>query len=73
MDAPGPALAADGSWYRQPVLWLAIVLLLAVIAGCVSMIVLGARHADEPVPVAGDPVFKVPTARPAAAKEGTAR
>lgn len=73
MAAPGSVAASAGQWYRQPVLWLAIALLLAIVAGCVSMIVLGARHADEPVPVAGDPVFKVPTARPAGAPEGKVR
>lgn len=50
-----------GRWYRQPILWLGVVILLATLAGCVSMIVLGARYADEPVPVEGERVFKIPT------------
>lgn len=55
-DAP----AAPGRWYQQPVLWLGIALFLASLAGCAWMIVLGARHADEPVD-APHAVFGVPS------------
>jgi hypothetical protein len=41
--------ARAGAWYRQPVLWLGAGILIASLAGCVWMIVLGARHADVPV------------------------
>jgi hypothetical protein len=41
--------ARAGAWYRQPVLWLGAAILVASLAGCVWMIVLGARHADVPV------------------------
>jgi hypothetical protein len=58
-DSPPPA-----AWYRQGVLWLGIVLLVASLAGCIGMIVLGARHADEPLPT-GAEIFRVPVARPA--------
>jgi len=47
-----PAEAAPahaGAWYRQPVLWLGAAILVASLAGCVWMIVLGARHADLPL------------------------
>lgn len=57
-DAPATA------WYRQPVLWLGALLFAASLAGCVWMIVLGARHADAPV-ATGAQIFKVPVARPA--------
>jgi hypothetical protein len=43
------APARSGAWYRQPVLWLGAAILVASLAGCVWMIVLGARHADTPV------------------------
>lgn len=56
--------ARRGDWYRQPVVWLGALIFVASLAGCVWMIVLGARHADEPVP-AGMTVFKVPTTAPA--------
>jgi hypothetical protein len=39
----------SGAWYRQPVLWLGAAILIASLAGCVWMIVLGAHHADTPV------------------------
>lgn len=55
---------ARGQWYRQPIVWLAIALFAAIVAGCISMIVLGARHADEPLPGVGEQVFKVPVSRP---------
>lgn len=43
------AARTASAWYRQPVLWLGIAVFLASIAGCVWMIVLGARHADTPL------------------------
>lgn len=60
-----PPSDAPQAWYRQPILWLGVLLFGASLAGCVWMIVLGARHADEPLPIAGGEVFKVPLARPA--------
>lgn len=53
-----PAAAHD-AWYRQPVLWLGVAIFVASLAGCVWMIVLGARHADSPVD-APHAVFGVP-------------
>lgn len=44
-----PAPAAAGAWYRQPVAWLGVLVLAASLAGCVWMIVLGARYADVPL------------------------
>jgi hypothetical protein len=64
MHARTTAETARAGWYRQPVLWLGALLFGASLAGCVWMIVLGARHADPPVPVAGGSVFKVPLAAP---------
>lgn len=49
-------------WYRQPILWLGFAILLASLAGCVSLIVLGARYADEPLPVESTRLLKMPTA-----------
>lgn len=64
--------AAAGAWYRQPVLWLGLVLFAASLAGCVLMIVLGARHADAPLETPAGQVFKVPLAQPAAAHDAQA-
>lgn len=60
----GTGSNASTEWFRQPVIWLAIALFAAIVAGCISMIVLGARHADEPLPGVGEQVFKVPVSRP---------
>lgn len=60
-----------GAWYRQPVLWLGAAILIASLAGCIWMIVLGARHADTPVEGAHPhtlldmPVHGTGTAKPA--------
>lgn len=53
-----------GAWWRQPVLWLGATILAASLAGCIVMLMLAARHADEPLPGAGPEVFRVPLARP---------
>lgn len=47
------------AWYRQPVLWLGIAIFVGSLAGCVWMIVLGARHADTPLDTSHT-VFGVP-------------
>ncbi|QNK01195.1 hypothetical protein [Dyella telluris] len=44
-----PAPDTGGRWYHQPVVWLGAAFFAASLAGCVWMIVLGARHADQPV------------------------
>jgi hypothetical protein len=61
-----PAMPADrarDAWYRQPILWLGALLLAASLGGCIGMIVLGLRHADEALPTGGQ-LFKIPLARP---------
>jgi len=52
--------ATPSAWYQQPIVWLGVAIFLASLAGCVWMIVLGARHADEPVD-APHAVFGVPS------------
>jgi hypothetical protein len=59
-----PAERTLSAWYRQPVLWLGALLFGASLGGCVLMIVLGARNADEALPTAGE-IMKKPLARPA--------
>jgi len=65
MHAQGAAKPTGEAWHRQPVLWLGLAIFAASLAGCVWMIVLGARHADVPLPTAGGEIMKVPLARPA--------
>ena len=62
-----PSRNIQGHWYQQSVVWLGLAIFIASLAGCVWMIVLGARHADPPVATEGEMVFKVPSARPAKA------
>ena len=64
MRVRGTASSPDDAWYRQPILWLGLTLFAASLAGCVWMIVLGARHADMPLPTAGGDIMKMPLARP---------
>ena len=47
-------------WYRLPIAWLGMAVFLASIAGCIGVIVLASRYADEPLPVAGERLLKVP-------------
>lgn len=65
--ANDPAIRSTSTWYRQPVLWLGIAVFLASLAGCVWMIVLGARHADTPLDTPHT-VFGVPVAPHSAAR-----
>lgn len=61
-----PAIHGASTWFRQPVLWLGVAVFLASLAGCVWMIVLGARHADTPLDTPHT-VFGVPVAPHSAA------
>ncbi len=63
----------DGAaWFRQPILWLGAVLFAATLAGCIALIVLGARYDDAALPTSGSTVLKMPAARaePAEAPPG---
>ena len=53
------AARTASAWYRQPVLWLGVFVFVASLAGCVWMIVLGAKHADTPL-ATPHTVFGVP-------------
>lgn len=54
-----PSNKSGGAWYRQPFLWFGIAVFAISIAGCVWIIVAGARSADIPLPTAPT-VFGVP-------------
>jgi hypothetical protein len=68
---PRRAEHAGSAWYRQPVAWLGALLFAASLGGCVLMIVLGARHADDALPTGGElmkmPLGEAPPAAPAPA------
>lgn len=52
-------------WYHQPVMWLGAVIFIAVLAGCINMVVLASRFPDEPVTTSAEQLFKMPETRPA--------
>lgn len=54
-----PPNKTGGAWYRQPFLWFAIAVFALIIAGCVWIIVAGARSADIPLQT-NHKVFGVP-------------
>ena len=60
------------AWFRQPVVWLGALILLASLAGCAVMIMLASRHADAPVEAGGGSVLKVPLRHPSGATPGEA-
>jgi hypothetical protein len=69
---PSPQIASKGraiAWYRLPILWLGALIFGASFAGCVLMIVLGSRHADEPLPDAGMTLLKMPLGSPAPSRD----
>lgn len=49
----------DQRWYRQPIIWLGIVIFAATLAGCILLIIYSMRYADEPVDTSG-PSFRMP-------------
>lgn len=49
------------AWYRQPVLWLGALVFGVFIAASIVTIELASRHADEPLPVVGERLLKMPS------------
>jgi hypothetical protein len=56
---PAPRTEPCARWYHQPILWLGIAVFIASMAGCVWIIVAGARSADIPLETSHT-VFGVP-------------
>ena len=46
---PAPRTEPDGRWYRQPIVWLGILVFIASMAGCVWIIAASTRSADIPL------------------------
>jgi len=53
-------MSSEVKWYRLPLLWLCAVIFFASIAGCITMVVLASRYPDEPLPVNGERLLKMP-------------
>ncbi|MBX5461505.1 MAG: hypothetical protein IRZ28_10510 [Steroidobacteraceae bacterium] len=56
-------------WYRLPILWLGALIFGASVTGCALLILLGSRHADEPLPEAGITLLKMPLGSPAPSRD----
>jgi hypothetical protein len=54
---------AGERWYRLPIVWLGATILALCLIGCISLVMLASRQPIEMLPVSGDQVLKVPTAR----------
>ncbi len=60
MDKPPPTEPGrGGAWYAQPIVWLGIAVFVASLAGCIWLIVVGARYDDVRLPTS-ERVFGVP-------------
>lgn len=53
----------DQRWYQQPIAWLGLLILVASLAGCISMILLATQHDDPPVANTTETTFKIPATR----------
>lgn len=62
--ADHPPRRNRSAWYRQPVVWLGILVFAASIAGCVWIIVVGHQHADTLLETPGRSILGVPAAHP---------
>ena len=54
---------AGARWYRQPIAWLAALILCVSLAAVVATIVVAQRYPDEAVPATGARVLKAPVNR----------
>ena len=59
-STPNPTRHDEVKWFRQPVLWLAAFIFIAILAGCIATIMLASRNADAPVETVGPKVMKIP-------------
>lgn len=57
------AALAGARWYRQPVAWLAAIVLAASLGAVAVTIVVAERYPDDSLPIATERVLKAPVAR----------
>lgn len=50
-------------WYQLPLVWLAIAMFLASLAGCIGMVIAAGKYSDETLSVSGDQLLKMPATR----------
>lgn len=63
MPRPSEDGARPGGPWRQPVVWLALVVFLASLAGCIVTILLALQTADPTDGVTQERLFRVPVSR----------
>ncbi len=63
MPRPGEEGARPGGPWRQPVVWLALLVFLASLAGCIVTIVLAVQAAEPSNGVTQERLFRVPVSR----------
>ena len=56
---------SDEPWYRLPIAWLGVAVFIVSIAGCIGVIAMASRYRDEPLPIGGERLLKVPEKRAA--------
>lgn len=47
------------AWYRVPLVWFVLLLLVAILGACIHLVVLSSRHVDPEIPH-GERVFRIP-------------
>jgi len=63
MARPGDNKARPAGPWRQPVVWLALLVFVASIAGCIVTIVIAMQAADPAETVTHERLFRVPVSR----------
>lgn len=56
---PTPARLGSSAWYRQPIVWLGVLVFAGSMGGCIWLIMVGNRYADTPLDTSHT-VFGVP-------------
>lgn len=59
-DAVRRESSAGSRWFQQPILWLGFAIFVASMAGCIWIIVISSRYADQPLPTGSHAVMGVP-------------
>lgn len=59
--AAGPPVTGGAKWYRMPVFWLAVLMFVASLAGCIITIMIALGQPSDALGDDGERIFKVPT------------
>lgn len=56
-----PSVSGGAVWYRMPIFWLAVLMLVASLAGCIITIMIALGQPSDALGDDGERIFKVPT------------